>query len=300
MTVADVLTPAFLRGWPLPERTGSKDERGGVLVVGGAAATPGAAMLTGLAALRAGAGRLTLAVAASVAGTVAVAVPESGVLALPESGGRLTGELPADAEDELERTDAVVVGPGLDDPDSATALVEAVAAALDTTTPVLLDAFALGVLPHVSRDARERLRGRLVLTPNHAEAVRLLEGDEGSQDGPDDEAGEDGTAATAHRIARRYGAVVALSGVVAEPQGRTWTSAGGASGLGTSGSGDVLAGAVGGLLAGRAPLDQAACWGVALHTTAGDRLAAAVGPLGFLARELVDEIPKVLVELRTR
>lgn len=300
--MADVLTPAFLRGWPLPERTGSKDERGGVLVVGGAAATPGAAMLTGLAALRAGAGRLTLAVAASVAGTVAVAVPESGVLALPESGGRLTGELPADAADELERTDAVVLGPGLDDPDSATALVEAVAAALDPTTPVLLDAFALGVLPHVSRDARERLRGRLVLTPNHAEAERLLEGDEGSQDGPEDEAGdgEDSTAATAHRIARRYDAVVALSGVVAEPQGRIWTSAGGASGLGTSGSGDVLAGAVGGLLAGRVPLDQAACWGVALHTTAGDRLAAAVGPLGFLARELVDEIPKVLVELRTR
>ena len=184
------------------------------------------------------------------------------------------------------------------------ALVEAVAAALDPTTPVLLDAFALGVLPHVSPDARERLRGRLVLTPNHAEAERLLEGDEGSDDdGPqDDEAGdgEDRTIERAHRIARRYGAVVALSGVVAEPQGRTWTSAGGASGLGTSGSGDVLAGAVGGLLAGRVPLDQAACWGVALHTTAGDRLAAAVGPLGFLARELVDEIPKVLVELRTR
>ncbi|WP_019136765.1 NAD(P)H-hydrate dehydratase [Cellulomonas massiliensis] len=296
---AEVLTPAFLRDWPLPERTGSKDERGGVLVVGGAAATPGAAMLTGLAALRAGAGRLTLAVAASVAGAVAVAVPESGVLALPESDGQPTGELPARADEELGRTDAVVVGPGLGDPASATAVVEAVAAALDPTTPVLLDAFALGVLPHVSEAARERLRGRLVLTPNHAEAERLLEGD-AAEDDEDDDGGEDGTAATAHRIARRYGAVVALSGVVAEPQGRTWTSAGGASGLGTSGSGDVLAGAVGGLLAGRVPLDQAACWGVALHTTAGDRLAAAVGPLGFLARELVDEIPKVLVELRTR
>ena len=67
-------------------------------------------------------------------------------------------------------------------------------------------------------------------------------------------------------------------------------------GLGTSGSGDVLAGAITGLLARGASADQAACWGTFLHAVAGDRLAARVGRLGFLARELVDQLPIVLTE----
>ncbi len=68
--------------------------------------------------------------------------------------------------------------------------------------------------------------------------------------------------------------------------------------LGTSGSGDVLAGAVGGLLAGGCPPAQAACWGVYVHAAAGDRLTSRVGPLGYLARELSQELPIVLAELR--
>src|SRR4051812_48061616 len=78
-----VVTPALLRGWPLPPPGEDKHDRGSVLVVGGAARTPGAAMLAGLAALRAGAGKLQLAVAAAVAGPLAVAVPEALVQPLP-------------------------------------------------------------------------------------------------------------------------------------------------------------------------------------------------------------------------
>ena len=70
----------------------------------------------------------------------------------------------------------------------------------------------------------------------------------------------------------------------------------GHAGLGTSGSGDVLAGAVIGLAARGASLAQAACWGTYAHATAGDRLAARIGRLGFLARELADELPYVIVE----
>ena len=70
----------------------------------------------------------------------------------------------------------------------------------------------------------------------------------------------------------------------------------GHAGLGTSGSGDVLAGAIAGLLARGADLAQAACWATFLHAVAGDRLAARVGRLGFLARELVDQLPIVLTE----
>ncbi|MDM7830276.1 NAD(P)H-hydrate dehydratase [Cellulomonas edaphi] len=279
------LTAALLRDWPLPDRSGSKDERGGVLVLGGARGTPGAAMLSGLAALRVGAGRLTLAVASSVSGQVAVAVPESGVLALPESSSGSVAGLPDDDAGELDRADVVLVGPGLDEPDGTRGLIEDVCAALDDQTPVVLDAFALGVLPQMT-DARRALAGRLVLTPNGEEGSRLLDGDE-----------RDPKEAAA-AIADRYGAVVALSGHVAAPDGRSWQSASGYSGLGTSGSGDVLAGAVAGLAASGTDLARATGWGVALHAGAGDRLAASVGPVGFLARELVDALPHVLLEFQ--
>src|SRR6476660_488032 len=99
-TVTDV-TVEMLRDWPLPPLTGGgKDARGDVWVVGGARGTPGAAMLAGLAALRGGAGRLTVAVAESVAVAVAVAVPESGVRSLPETtGGSVRGEVTAELAD---------------------------------------------------------------------------------------------------------------------------------------------------------------------------------------------------------
>ncbi|QZN84843.1 NAD(P)H-hydrate dehydratase [Cellulomonas sp. C5510] len=289
MTEAPALTPRLLRGWPLPARDGAKDDRGGVLVVGGARRTPGAAALAGLTALRIGAGRLTLAVAGSVATALAVATPESGVLSLPEDAdGSPTGELPPHLADELRRADAVVVGPGLDEPEGSARLVRGVLAELgdaDDAPALLLDAFALGVLPGMADEVRLP-PGRVVLTPNLAEASRLLDGDAP----PPEEA--------AARVARRWDAVVTCAGRVAHPDGRVWASATGYAGLGTSGSGDVLAGAVAGLLAAGCAPEQAACWGTAVHGAAGDRLAARVGPLGYLARELADEVPAVLVELQ--
>jgi NAD(P)H-hydrate repair Nnr-like enzyme with NAD(P)H-hydrate dehydratase domain len=103
-------------------------------------------------------------------------------------------------------------------------------------------------------------------------------------------------AEVASEMAQRYGTVVSYESLIAAPDGRRWSVPAGHAGLGTSGSGDVLAGAIGGLLARGADLAQAACWGTYLHATAGDRLAARVGRLGFLARELADELPFVIVE----
>lgn len=91
--------------------------------------------------------------------------------------------------------------------------------------------------------------------------------------------------------------MVSCRGWIADPQGALWQVATGHSGLGTSGSGDVLAGAVVGLLARGAEPAQAACWATHIHAAAGDRLSARIGPLGFLARELVDELPVVITEL---
>lgn len=100
-------------------------------------------------------------------------------------------------------------------------------------------------------------------------------------------------------IARKFGAVVSCRGRIAAPDGQQWEISTGYEGLGTSGSGDVLAGAVVGLLARGASPSQAACWATHAHAAAGDRLAAKVGALGYLARELVDELPAVLTELGT-
>ncbi|HST49930.1 ADP-dependent NAD(P)H-hydrate dehydratase [Jatrophihabitans sp.] len=312
-----ILTPAALRDWPLPIPDGDKNSRGRVLVIGGARSAPGAAMLAGLAALRVGAGVLTLAVGRSVAGPVAAAVPEAGVLWLPETE---TGTVAGDCGQTLDRglggTAAVLIGPGLDDIDQTAALIDTVAGAVADEVPVVLDAYAIGALGKLPRQALAALAGRLLLTPNHTELERLLaaagesgdSGEGGSSGGSGREAGDaaggsgggsDGQAGDPRqRLAERYRAVLSSDNHIVTPDGDRWLAPAGHSGLGTSGSGDVLAGALAGLLARGVPAAQAACWATYLHAAAGDRLAARVGSLGFLARELLDELPLVLTELQ--
>jgi ADP-dependent NAD(P)H-hydrate dehydratase len=279
------ITPDLLRAWSLPEPGASKYGRGQLIVVGGALRSPGAAMLAGLAALRVGAGRLTLAVAGSVAPHVGVALPECGVVPLAETvDGHVLGSGLRDVADDLAAADCVLVGPGLDDAEEAESMLRLLPSLVTPEAVVVLDAFALGVASEVEQV--KELSGRLVLTPNTSEAERLL----GEEPGDDD-------TATALAIAKRYGAVVAFQAIVAAPDGRSWQVGTGAGGLGTSGSGDVLAGAIAGLCARGADVAQAAVWAAHAHHSAGDRLAVRVGPLGYLARELLDELPRVFVEI---
>jgi hydroxyethylthiazole kinase-like uncharacterized protein yjeF len=299
-TSPQVVTPALLREWPLPGPGSSKYDRGQVVVVGGDRRSPGAALLAAEATLRVGAGRLTVAIAEGVAIAAAVALPESGVVALPETPDQqIDGSRIDAAAHDLENADAVLVGPGLDDAEQALALLDRLPELVGEETIVVLDAYALGVLPRSS--AAEALVGRLVLTPNVGEAARLLDVDgdgdgdgEGGGEGDDDEPDLE---ETARQVARRYGAVVSCQNRIAHPDGRLWLVGTGHGGLGTSGSGDVLAGAIAGLCARGVSPEQAAVWATHAHAAAGDRLAVAVGPLGFLARELLAELPRVLVEV---
>jgi ADP-dependent NAD(P)H-hydrate dehydratase len=281
-TAPEVITPALLRDWPLPVAEGSKYARGQVVVVGGARRSPGAAMLAGSAALRAGAGRLTLAIGESVATSVAVALPECGVVPLSETReGHVQGSSLSLAASDLEGADAVLVGPGLDDADEAASLLKLLPSLLTARTVVILDAFALGVLAGLDEVFRP-LAGRLVLTPNTSEAQRLL--------GRDD----DVTVDRVGEIATQYGAAVSCQGFVCDSAGGRWQSSTGTVGLGTSGSGDVLAGVAAGIAARGADATQAAVWSTHLHATAGDRLGISIG---YLAHELADEIPRVMAEL---
>jgi ADP-dependent NAD(P)H-hydrate dehydratase len=290
----EILTPALLRAWALPHGADSKYARGQVAIVGGARRAPGAVLLAGGAALRAGAGRLTLGVAESVAVAVAVALPESGVAGLAEtrSGSVRGNSLPVMADD-LSGADAVLLGSGLDDAEETAGLVAALPGMLSGRTGLVLDAFALGVLPRLGAGAlvaQGDADTRIVLTPNTKEAGHLLGRDLDQSDlgRLSDDAG---------RIADTFGAVVSCQGVIAAPGSGRWLVGTGQGGLGTSGSGDVLAGTIVGLLARGATAHQAACWGTYLHAAAGDRLNARLGPTGYLARELVDELPALLAEL---
>lgn len=284
MWMPELVTPAMLREWPLPSPGGSKYGRGQVMVIGGAASTPGAALLAGLASLRVGAGRLSMGVAESAAVALAVAVPESGVVGLPQNErGSVLGEDLSAVADSVAKADVVVAGPGLDDAEQTERLLRTLVPLLGAETSVVLDAYALGVWPRM--DDVEIGAGRLILTPNPEEASRLLERD------------LDDFATDVLAIAKRYDAVVTCQGWIAEPDGTCWQISTGHGGLGTSGSGDVLAGAIAGLCGRGASAAQAACWGTYVHAAAGDRLTARVGKLGFLARELLDEIPAVMAEL---
>ncbi|MCY1142403.1 NAD(P)H-hydrate dehydratase [Actinoplanes sp. Pm04-4] len=266
-----VITLRVLRDWPLPDPEGSKEARGTVLVVGGSKFTPGAVLLAGEAALRAGAGRLQLAVAEETAVQLSIAVPEAKVVGLSQSDKLL--EL-------AEQADVIALGPGLDDIDETTKLMRDVLGAARPETGVVLDAYALGAL---SKDPGLLQLRRAVLTPNVVEAGHLLGRDPG-----------DDLAAAAAELAGKYKAVVSLYGHIATPDGRAWVEESGDAGLGTSGSGDARAGIVAGLLGRGADPAQAACWGAYVHAVSGQRLTPRHGRTGFLARELVNEVARTI------
>ncbi|MBO4165172.1 NAD(P)H-hydrate dehydratase [Micromonospora antibiotica] len=278
-----VITPGLLRDWALPVPTGGKDNRGTVLVVGGSRFTPGAVLLAGVAALRAGAGVLQLATAESTAAALSIQVPEAMVVGLPETAdGAVAGD-PGDRLGELvEQADVVTVGPGLNDIDQTRALLRLVLSAAGPHTALVFDAYALGALSH-EPDLLVGTDRKVVLTPNLTEARHLLGRDPG-----------DDLDAESRELAHRYEAVVSLYGHIATPDGQSWREESGDAGLGTSGSGDVRAGLLAGLLSRGAEPAQAACWAAWVHAVSGQRLVPRFGRIGFLARELLDEIPHTI------
>ena len=290
MTDPTRVTPAVLADWSLPDPGSDKESRGVVLVVGGNRSTPGAVVLSGESSLRVGGGKLQVATARTVAPHVALALPEAAVTGLAEtemgepdvSGAGSVTELAASAA-------TVLLGPGLLDPQAASALLAATVPKVDV--PVVVDALGSAyVTDHP--DGLHHLAGRCVLTVNPTELSRTLHADEADV--------EDDPVGATLELAAKARAVVVCGGatkVVATPDGGCWQVLEGGPGLGVAGSGDVQSGFVAGLLARGAEPAQAAVWGAYLHAAAGDRLAAEIAPFGFLARELPALAPRLLAEL---
>ncbi|CUA82884.1 yjeF C-terminal region, hydroxyethylthiazole kinase-related [Gulbenkiania indica] len=282
---------ACLGAWPLPmpPEEADKEERGRVLIVGGSREMPGAVILAATAALRAGAGKVAIATSSSAAPLVAMEIPESRVIGLPETQ---TGGLAAEGVEEIadlaRRAGAVLIGPGMVDETATAAFVERLLPRLDNT-PLLLDACAMGV---VRQQDDLAFNTPVLMTPHAGEMAHLS--------GTAKAAVQEDPASAARAAAARWKAVVAVKGAdtyIADAEGGLWHHAGGNVGLACSGSGDTLAGIIAGLVARGAPLTQACAWGVALHARAGERLAERKGPLGYLAREILDEIPLLMHSL---
>lgn len=287
-----VITPALLRRMPLPplHSDDDKESRGRVLVVGGSMLVPGAVLLAGVGTLRAGAGKLQLATVRGAAVALALHVPEALVVPLPQTrGGEIAGaRAAAPLREYAGVAGALLLGPGMGTGPSAGALLAGLLAHVGDDTTLVLDGAGIVALA----DVRRRLApfaGRIVLTPHAGEMASLLDIDKREV--------EADPAAIAVRAAERFGAVVALKGAeswIADPDGALLHYRGGSVGLGTSGSGDTLAGIVAGLAArGASPL-VAAAWGVWAHGAAGRRLARRMGTVGFLARELLAEVPALV------
>lgn len=282
------ITDAMLRRWPLPEIDGTlgKVGRGKVLIFGGSDEVPGAAILAAVAALRVGAGTLQIATTRRLAPHVAVTVPEARVIGLPSTrGGQIAATAAAKLHLEVDRADALLIGPGMVDPAGARGML-ALHHKRGATAALVLDAGALKVL---CEPRAPKIGARTVLTPHAGEMAKLCAIDrEEVQARPQQLALE---------TAARLGVIVALKGAhtyVAAPDGRCFLNTAGNLGLGTSGSGDTLSGVIAGLCARGAEPLQAAVWGVFLHARAGEILAHKVAPLGFLARELLGEIPALV------
>lgn len=277
---------ALLRAWPLPELPGDadKEERGRLLIIAGSREMPGAALLAAVAALRSGAGKLVIATAQTVAIQMALAVPEARVVALEETSH---GGLRIDRGLFEQDYDAVLIGPGMQDARATLALVDEVLA-LAPNASIVLDALAMDVM----RETREASHATLLCTPHAGELAHLT--------GLDKERIVADPLAAALGFVDKRATTVVLKGattLIAARGELPWRHQGGNAGLAVSGSGDVLAGIIAGLAARGTPLAQAAVFGVALHARAGERLAARFGTLGYLSREIADEVPRLMHDL---
>lgn len=266
----------------------NKADFGRLAVIAGSRGKAGAAVLAARGALRAGAGLVTIFCPASIEGAVVGALPEAMTRALPDRNGALVPEAARLLRRSLKGFDAAVVGPGLSTEEGVREVLRQL---LGLSLPLVCDADALNAF--AGEPAAFTRRAPTVLTPHPGEAARLLsiQSEDVQADRLD----------AATRLARKSRSVVVLKGagtLTATPAGRVSVNPTGTPLLSTAGSGDVLAGALGALLASGLAPEDAAIGAVYLHGAAAERLALRLGDAGLLAGELADALPEARLALR--
>jgi NAD(P)H-hydrate epimerase len=271
----DVIEPAMFRELLAPRpRSGHKGTFGHVLVIGGSFGKTGAPSMSGMAALHAGAGLVTVASAADAIPQIASHAPEL-----------MTADADRHLEELLPGKTVVAIGPGLGRDERARSLVHKV---LDFEGPMVIDADALLTdLPQVRGRAQGAPR---VLTPHPGEMSRLS--GKSTADVQKDRLG------TAREFAQARGVTLVLKGertVIAFPDGRAWINPTGTPALGTGGTGDILTGLIAGFLA-QFPQrpDEAVAAAVYLGGLAGEIGAAEIGEQPFVATDILRYLPKAI------
>jgi len=257
------------------QRNSHKGSYGHVLAVGGSEGMSGAIRLCGEAALRSGAGRVTLATAPAHAAIINLSRPELMVNSI--SGA-------SELQPLLEGDHVVAVGPGLGSTEWSASLLDA---CLESQLPLVIDADGLNLLAERSRDNAVS-RGDWILTPHPAEAARLLGCN--VSDVQQDRVG------SAQKIAKTYAACVVLKGcgtVIASPSGDYAICPLGNPGMATAGSGDVLTGIIAALWGQGLSCFNAARTGVLAHAAAGDHAAVELGETALMAGDITDHLPRV-------
>jgi hydroxyethylthiazole kinase-like uncharacterized protein yjeF len=216
-------------------------------------------------------------------------VPEAAVIPLPDDDDGEISEAAADIlRDAISRCDTFALGPGMSPAKGTENLLKQVLSEPRRDLSIVLDAAAISCAGRLS-DLIALHGGRIVMTPHYGEMARLTD------------LSEDQVARSPELIAvetaQRFNAVIALKAdetVIAGPDGVMLKYGSDCVGLATGGSGDVLAGIIAGLMARGASPIVATGWGVWLHGEAGQLAASDIGPLGFLARDLVINIPRLM------
>ncbi len=280
----------------LPDRpmSGHKGTFGKALIVGGSSHYVGAPYLAATAAGRVGAGLVTLAVPQSLQMAVAAKAVEPTYLPLPEeSPGVPSADVAGLITEQVGGYQALLIGPGIGQADSTREMVTKLLFESGQHPPVVVDADGLNILASSSESWWNEFSQEAILTPHPGEMVRLT--------------GRSTKDIQEHRVeiavesAMKWGKIVVLKGaftVVAYPDGSSRLSPFANPVMATAGTGDVLAGAIAGLLAQGVAPEDAAALGVYLHGLAGERVSADLGDAGMLAGDLLPELPRAMRDLR--
>jgi len=280
-------------GFKLPARPrdGHKGTFGTVVVLAGSQGYTGAAYLTSMGAARSGAGIVRLMVAQSIYPILAEKCTEVVVGPVPEISPGIVGHSALSAVLRgFTGAAAGIVGPGIGRDTSTRRLIEDLLHKV--TVPLVLDADALNLLSE-HRSILPKLSPDIVLTPHPAEFGRLANLETGAV--------QKDRRGIASRFAKTWNKVVVLKGagtVIAAPDGRITLNPIATPALASGGTGDVLAGLIGGLMAQKLPAFEAAVTGVHIHSVAGTDLEASMGQAGVLASDLLPQIPRVMERLR--